>query len=295
MPNLISVIVSTYDRADALDMVLRALSRQCDRQFEVLVADDGSGPQTAALVETWKPRFAVGLAHVWQEHHGFRLAEIRDLAILASRGDYCIFLDGDCIVRPDFVATHRRLAERGWFVTGNRVLLSSTLTAAILRENLEPETWGLGEWIEARRRGDINRLAAVLHLPLGPLRKLGSRQWRGARSCNLAVWRTDLEATDGFDASFQGWGLEDSDVVVRLLHAGIRRKDGRFATGALHLWHAEVDRGSLAANQARLDAAMRDHRVRAERGLSALRETAKRDGAEPMQAGTDGRDARAQS
>ena len=91
-------------------------------------------------------------------------------AILAAHGSYCIFLDGDCIVRPDFVGTHRRLAEPGWFVTGNRVLLSPALTTSVLRESRTPETWGAGRWIGERSRGGVNRLLALLTLPLGVLR-----------------------------------------------------------------------------------------------------------------------------
>src|SRR5205807_3600226 len=119
--------------------------------------------------------------------------------------------------------------------------------------------------------GGVNRLAAVLNLPLGALRKLSARQWRGARSCNLAVWRTDLDRIDGFDASFSGWGREDSDLLIRLLHCGVRRKDGRFATGVIHLWHREADRTRLSANDARLGGTLGTGRLRAELGLSALR------------------------
>ena len=174
-------------------------------------------PATAALIAGWQPRLGVPLAHAWHEHRGFRAGEIRNRAILASGGDYCIFLDGDCILRPDFVATHRRFAEPGWFVTGNRVLLSRALTEEILRERLEPETWGLATLVAQRRRGGVNRLLPALRLPLGPLRKLRTGAWEGARSCNLAVWRADLDRIDGFDADFSGWGLEDSDLIVRLL------------------------------------------------------------------------------
>ena len=272
--DLTSVIVTTFNREDALDAVLAALARQSDRRFEVVIADDGSHPTTAAVVDRWRPRLGVPLSHVWQMNHGFRAAEIRNRAILACGGDYCIFLDGDCLPRPDFIATHRRLAERGWFVTGNRVLLSSELTAAVLRDGLQPQIWGPAEWLRQRRRGSVNRLAGVLRLPLGPLRKLEPGRWRGARSCNLAVWRDDLERVDGFDASFSGWGREDSDLLIRLLHAGVRRKDGRFATGVIHLWHPEADRGQLAANDARLYAVLRSDRVRAQSGLSALRNAA---------------------
>jgi N-terminal domain of galactosyltransferase len=145
----------------------------------------------------------------------------------------------------------------------------------VLRDGLQPDAWTAAEWIAQRRRGGVNRLAAVLHLPLGPIRKLGPGQWRGARSCNLAVWRRDLDAVDGFDASFAGWGREDSDLLIRLLHAGVRRKDGRFATGVIHLWHPEADRAQLATNDARLDAVLKSERVRAECGLSALGDAAK--------------------
>jgi glycosyltransferase involved in cell wall biosynthesis len=275
-PELISVIVTTYNREDALAMVLSSLSRQRDRGFEVVIADDGSRPATTAVVEHWRGRLGVRLDHVWQADCGFRAAEIRNRAILASRGDYCAFLDGDCIARSDFIAAHRRLAQPGWFVTGNRVLLSAELTADVLREGLEPDRWRAPEWIERRRRGGVNRLAAVIRLPLGPLRRLGARQWRGARSCNLAVWRCDLDRVDGFDSTFSGWGREDSDLLIRLLHAGVRRKDGRFATGVIHLWHPEADRAQLAANDARLDAVRRSNRVRAQQGLSALRQVADR-------------------
>jgi glycosyltransferase involved in cell wall biosynthesis len=277
VPDLVSVIVTTYNREDALGAVLSALSRQSDRGFEVVIADDGSGPTTAALAERWRLRLGVPLSYVWQVDRGFRAAAIRNRAILACRGDYCIFLDGDCIVRPDFIAAHRRLAEQGWFVTGNRVLLSEALTAVVLRDDLQPQDWTASEWLRQRRNGGVNRLAALLHLPLGPIRKLAPGRWRGARSCNLAVRRCDLERVDGFDADFNGWGREDSDLLIRLLHAGVRRKDGRFATGVIHLWHREADRAQLAANDARLDAVIGSNRIRAQRGLSLLRD------AEPAQ------------
>ena len=172
MADIISVVVTTYNREDALDAVMRSLARQIDSDFEVLVADDGSGPATARLIKVWQTKVRFRIEHVWHDDLGFRAAEIRNRAILASHGAYCVFLDGDCIVRPDFVAAHRRLAEPGFFVTGNRVLLSRELTEMVLREKLTPETWGLATWLAERWHGGINRAvgaAAIAVRPAAPL------------------------------------------------------------------------------------------------------------------------------
>ncbi len=271
---LISVIVTTYNREDALDAALRALAHQSDRNFEVIIADDGSRPDTARVVESWQARLPLQLKHVRHEHRGFRGGEIRNRGIRASTGEICIFLDGDCLAAADFIAAHRALHEPGWFVTGNRILLSPELTATVLGRGLEAEKWSFAALLQQRLSGGINRLLPTLRLPLGPLRKVNGASWQGAQTCNLAVARRDLDRIDGFDSAYTGWGLEDSDLVVRLLRAGVRRKDGRFATGVLHLWHPPNDRSQLPMNQSRLDEVIGGSRVRALRGLSALSEHA---------------------
>jgi glycosyltransferase involved in cell wall biosynthesis len=267
---LISVIITTYNREDALDIALRALAAQSDRNFEIVIADDGSGPETARLIESWKPRLSIPLKHVRHQHRGFRGGEIRNRGIRASEGALCIFLDGDCVARADFIATHRGLYEAGWFVIGNRILLSRELTAAILAQGLTPQMWTLGALLRQRLSGGINRLLPALRLPLGPLRKLQQESWRGAQTCNFAVARSDLDRVDGFDNTFVGWGYEDSDLAVRLMRAGVRRKDGRFATGVFHLWHPWNDRAQMSTNRKRLDETISGTRVAALRGLSAL-------------------------
>ena len=274
--DLISVIVATYNRPDALDAVLRSLAWQSDADFEVLVADDGSRPETAAVVARWSDRIGRGLVHVWHPDRGFRLAEIRNRAILGAAGEYCVFLDGDCLARRNFIAVHRALAERGWFVAGNRVLLSRRLTQRILGERLTAETWNnFPHWVLQWLGGGINRLLPLFSLPLGPLRKIHPRTWRGARGANLGIWRSDLVAVDGFDGGFAGWGREDSDLFVRLMRVGVCRKDGRFAAGVLHLWHHEADRSALPENERRLDEVLAGERIQARRGLSMLRDELK--------------------
>jgi glycosyltransferase involved in cell wall biosynthesis len=267
---LISLIVSTYNRPDALAAVLHAFEQQTDRDFEIVVADDGSAAPTRDCVAAHARRLRVPVKHIWHEDRGFRLAAIRNRGILASDGSYCIFLDGDCIPRPDYVAVHRRLAQPGWFVTGNRALLGRELTERLLAHDLAPERWGLATWLALRAQGKLNRLAPLLPLPLGPLRRLRARNWRSARACNLAVWRSDIDRVNGFDAGYCGWGREDSDFLIRLMRAGVRRKDGNFATGVLHLWHPESNRTALPENERRLAEVVRSDRIRALDGLSQV-------------------------
>jgi glycosyltransferase involved in cell wall biosynthesis len=264
---LVSLIVTTYNRPDALRAVLDGLLAQDDRDFEVLVADDGSRDDTRELVEQAARGAPVRITHVWQEDRGFRAGAARNRAALKAQGEYLLFLDGDCVSRPDFIARHRGLAERGWMVAGNRILLSEPFTREVLEGRIPIHEWTLGQWRAARARGAINRTVPLLHLPLGPLRKLGRRNWKRVRTCNLGVWMEDFRAVNGFDEAFEGWGFEDSDLAVRLLNAGVRRKYGAFATGVLHLWHRENDRANEGENWRRLQQRITDGTRRAVRGL----------------------------
>ncbi len=272
MNGLISVIVTTYNRPDALDLVLDGLRRQSDHRFEVLVADDGSGLETAGLVTDWRGRAGYPLIHVWHEDDGFRAAEIRNRAILASHGDYLIFLDGDCVPRPSFVARHRYLAEPKRFVAGNRILLSEAFTDSVTRGDIALDKIGPLGWLTHAWAGDVNQLKPLLHLPIGPFRNVHPMAWWHCRTCNMAVWRADLDRIDGFDSAFVGWGYEDSELVLRLMRLGVLRKDGRFATGVFHLWHPLEQRGAIDHNETMFKQSQAAGRIRASRGLSALRQ-----------------------
>ncbi|MFZ5539694.1 MAG: glycosyltransferase family 2 protein [Pseudomonadota bacterium] len=264
---LISVIVTTYNRPDALRAVLAGLFEQTDRGFEVIVADDGSRDDTRALVESMAAGAPIPVRHVWQEDRGFRAGAARNRAAAVAAGDYLIFLDGDCIPRPDWIARHRRLAEPGWMVAGNRILLAQRFTQHVLERSEPVHAWGLGQWRLAQLAGHVNRTLPLRRLALGPLRKLGARRWQRVRTCNLGVWAADFRAVNGFDEQFEGWGFEDSDLAVRLLNCGVRRKEGAFATGVLHLWHREHDRRFEAKNRALLQQRIDSREVRAAIGL----------------------------
>jgi glycosyltransferase involved in cell wall biosynthesis len=264
---LISVIVTTYNRPDALRAVLAGLLAQHDRAFEVLIADDGSRDDTRALVTTIARDSAVPVRHVWQEDKGFRAGAARNRAAAIARGDYVIFLDGDCVPRPDWITRHRALAERGWMVAGNRILLSEAFTRLVLASGTPIHQWTDEQWRAAAKRGDINRTQPLKTHALGPLRKLAARRWQRVRTCNLGLWLKDLRSVNGFDEAFEGWGFEDSDLAVRLLNHGTRRKEGAYATGVLHLWHRENDRRNEGRNWERLQQRIAQREVRAASGL----------------------------
>lgn len=262
-----AVILTTYNRPDALAAVLNGYLAQSTQSFELLVADDGSTGATRAVVDDFRSRAAFPLNHVWHEDCGFRAAAIRNRALAATTADYIIFSDGDCVPATDFVARHQALAERGWFVAGNRVLLAQAFTAHALSQALPLHRYGALDWLAAWCKRDINRLLPLLRRGDGNWRRAQPQRWEGVKTCNLAAWREDLARINGLDESYSGWGLEDSDLVIRLLHAGVKHKNGRFAAPVFHLWHAENDRSRLAENQRRLEAILQSGRVRAEHGL----------------------------
>ncbi|MGQ0666554.1 MAG: glycosyltransferase family 2 protein [Nitrospiraceae bacterium] len=262
-----AVIVPTYNRPDALEVVLRGYSIQDDRDFEMIVADDGSTEDTRRLVDRLRAQMPFPITHVWQEDRGFRLAAVRNRAVAAAQADYIIFTDGDCIPSSRFVSAHKQLAERGYFLAANRMLLSQRLTQEILRERLVPSTWGWLDWSRARLHRDVDKLLPLVVLPDGAFRRLSSHRWQGLKTCNLSLWREDLVRVNGLDESYQGWGLDDSDLVVRLFHAGVRHKSARFAAPVFHLWHTENDRSCYQKNQEHFAEVLRTRAVRATAGL----------------------------
>lgn len=263
----LAIIPATYNRPDMLEMLLKAYLAQDYPDFEIIVADDGSGEETRELVKRYQEIAPFRIAHAWQENQGYRAATIRNKAVAMSEADYVVFTDQDCVPRPDFLSHHVRLAERGWFVAGNRILLSEDYTARILADREPVHDRRLLSWVHGRLRGEINRVQPLVSLPDGGWRKLHPARWRGAKTCNLAVWREDLERVNGMDESYSGWGMEDSDLVIRLIRAGVRHKSGRYACPVFHLWHRESSRSNLEENQRRLGQVLASAHVRASRGL----------------------------
>lgn len=263
-----AVIVTTYNRPDALSAVLEGYLSQTRAPSELIVADDGSTADTAAVVAAVASRARFVVRHIWQEDRGFRAAAARNRALTATQADYIIFTDGDCIPSADFVERHESLAETGRFLSGNRILLSESFTREALAGNLPLPAWPLSRLLKARLRGDLNRWLTTIRLPDAGWRKWSPNQWKGVKTCNFSAWRADLMRVNGLDESYSGWGMEDSDLVIRLQHAGVKHKSARFAAFVFHLWHRENDRSRLEENQRTLRAVMASGRIEAQLGVT---------------------------
>jgi glycosyltransferase involved in cell wall biosynthesis len=266
----ISFVVLTYNRTDALLAVLRSLAKQCGAGHEVLVADDGSSNEHVNLLKQKCPKFNCPVRHVWHPDAGFTASRARNLGAYHSTGDYLVFVDGDCVPGPTFVKAHIALAEMSCFVNGSRVLLSHKLTQMVVSEDIDLLDQSLAFWVMARLKGDSNKLLHLLKWPSSLYRLQQSFEWKGIRSCNMAVWRQDFFAVNGFDETFEGWGHEDADLVLRLSNSGVKRKNGFWATEVYHLWHREQQRGQASANQQRVENRMQTHQIIAEKGLAQI-------------------------
>lgn len=255
----ISLVVSTYNWPRALELVLASVRAQRLLPVEVLVADDGSRDETRALVAREASTFPVPLVHVWHEDRGFRAAAIRNKAIAQARGEYVVQIDGDIVLHPAVIGAHAAYAQPGSFVQGSRALLTPSRTAALLAEGLSP--------LGPLSRGIAHRLNALYAPWLAPL-SLGTRDTVSRiRGCHIAFWRDDLLRVNGYDEAYEGWGREDSDLTLRLGHAGVSRRNLKFAAVAFHLWHQPQSRDAFARNDDRLSQARAERRIRAVRGL----------------------------
>jgi len=250
---MISILLATYNWPQALKLCLESLATQTDRDFEIMIADDGSSDSTRQVINAFKASHPISIAHLWQEDQGFRKTKILNQAIAAAKGDYLIFLDGDCIVQPDFVARHRQLSEKGYLVTGSRVLLDEKLTQGLLTWTAWDFSLFHSKLLSERLRGGINKYWPLkIKFGNGGWRDYQKFVWRRIKGCNMACWKADAEAINGFDETMTGWGHEDADFIFRLQRHHIKRKSGSWSTEVLHLFHKIHDQSNAAENARRV-------------------------------------------
>jgi glycosyltransferase involved in cell wall biosynthesis len=265
----LSVIITTYNQPEWLEKVLRGYAAQTFREFEAVIADDGSDQRTAAVLDRMRPQLDVPLLHIWHEDTGFRKCEILNRAILAASGDILLFTDGDCIPRRDFLAVHHDLMRPGRFLSGGYAKLPEATSRAITGEDIARGNATDYRWL--RRHGaPATRALVRLAVPpaVAPLLDRITPTRASFNGHNASVWRADALRVAGFDQRM-GWGGLDREFGERLENAGVRGLQVRHRAHVVHLYHERGYRRPEieAANRAIRDATARERRVRTEHGL----------------------------
>lgn len=234
----LSVIISTYNSESWLDKVLTGYALQTCRDFEVIVADDGSRPSTAELIDARTHAYPVPLRHVWHEDDGYRRQEILNKAIPLAAHDYILFTDGDCIPRRDFVAVHAALAEPGRFLSGGYCKLGMELSRRITRQDIVQGRCFDLDWLQSHERMDGSNRRKLGASP-DMARLLDTLTPAGAtfNNCNSSAWKQDLLAINGYDERMK-YGGPDRELGERLRNYGIRGKQIRHKAVCVHLDHA---------------------------------------------------------
>jgi glycosyltransferase involved in cell wall biosynthesis len=227
----VSLVIITYNNPSALRKVVESVVNQIRQPDEVLIADDGSDGNTNSLVKDLSDRAPFPVFHVWQEDKGFRAAKIRNEAIKRSRGDYIILLDGDCIVNRHFISDHLSLAEKGCFIQGKRMHVSSRSVKGFHSGHANSPLTLLRMALSGR----ISNIHHLIRLPFLPAVK--NRKLKGIKSCNMSFFKKDIFAVNGFNEDYVGWGNEDSDLACRFFNYGLMKKVHQFMAVCFHLWH----------------------------------------------------------
>ena len=259
-----SLIITTYNWPEALRLVLQSVLGQSWKPDQVMIADDGSGPETGRVVKDILLSSGIESYHVRHEDKGVRQSRIKNLAVKYSRFPYLIFIDHDVILHREFIADHLAMAKEGFFLQGKRALLPDYYTKRLLDRGrfISPKYWARG----------LGNRKNILRSPV--VGKMLSRQKEfehSLRGCNLSMFKSDFLKVDGFDETFdRSWGREDSDICFRLFHSGIKVRNLWFMALQYHLkhrvdthWHKERLDKELQKN-------LSEKRIKAIKGLSQL-------------------------
>ncbi|WP_297983550.1 glycosyltransferase [uncultured Chryseobacterium sp.] len=262
----VSLIITTYNRPDALTSVLQSVLSQTVLPKQVIVADDGSKGATKQVIEHYKNILPVELIHSWQPDNGFRVAEARNRALAKVTGEYVILIDGDIVMHPNFIEDHIKFAKKKVMLQGGRMLMTIEKTQEILNT---PEKYPLIKWFDKGVEQRFEKRFSAWRMPWinNIIHKEKPHYHKGIRSCNMSFFLTDALTVNGFNNEFVGWGREDSEFAARLFNSGVKRKDIRYAAIGYHLYHKEEKRDALPVNDEILNRALQENIVRCEDGV----------------------------
>ena len=234
----LSIIISTYNAVDWLKKTLWGYAFQTFKDFEIIIADDGSDAQTKAAIEAFSSVFERPIVHVWHEDIGFRKTIILNKAVEASSADYILMSDGDCIPKADFVEVHLKYREQGYFLSGGYFKLPMQISQAITKDAIEQQRCFDLKWLKAQglKASIKNKKLSAIGFEARLLNAVTPTKptWNGH---NSSGWKEDILAVNGFDERMQ-YGGEDRELGERLFNKGIKSKQIRYSAVCVHLDHA---------------------------------------------------------
>ena len=228
----VSLIISTYNRPDALSVCLDSIQYQTVLPHEIIIGDDGSTSETKDIIDQIKEKFPIPVIHIWQEDKGFRLAMMRNKSIAQANGDYIIEIDGDVFLHSKFIEDHIRLAQPKHYLKGTRVRLNKLLTEQICTNKKSQKIYPWNKGIESKAETAIHsKLLSSIFADNFKKNKISGL------GCNMSFWKDDFIKINGYDEFFEGWGKEDDDLAHRLGRYGCKKRTIRFSGIVYHLWH----------------------------------------------------------
>lgn len=257
----LSLVFTTYNSTAWLQKVLWSVLQQQHRDFETVIADDGSSDATRALIDSMQSDFEranIPLRHVWQSDKGFRKCRILNKAIVQTQHEYIVFTDGDCILRNDFLTEHVANAESGHYLSGTYFKLPLSISEAIDKEAIVSQRCFDRQWLRLQGLpGGSGRLKLTHSKKLAHWANRWTPTACNLKGANASAWKTDILSVGGLDERLH-WGGEDREFGVRLQNHGIKPKHVRFNAVCLHLYH---ERGYRDANKVKTN---REHRLQVE-------------------------------
>ncbi|MBP7170009.1 MAG: glycosyltransferase [Bacteroidales bacterium] len=234
---LASVIVTTYNQPEWLRKTLWGFEFQTEKQFEIIIADDGSGEATMQVIDEFKNRNTLNITHVWHPDNGFQKCQILNKAIMHSNSDYLIFTDGDCIPRNDFVEVHIKHAKQGIFLSGGYLKLTKNVSDKISFDDIKNGLPFKYSWLKKNKQPFTYKFLKLTQKPF--LQKFLNAitttkpTWNGH---NVSGWKTDIIAVNGYNEDMQYGGL-DRELGERLMNYGVKGKQIRYSAICVHLDH----------------------------------------------------------
>lgn len=255
-----SLLISTYNWPESLELVLKSALMQTQLPNEIIIADDGSDNKTRLLIEEFSQNSNVTIHHVWQEDIGFRKSKILNKAIAQANSEYIIQIDGDCIMHKNFIGDHLNKAQKGVYLYGSRVNILPDFVAEIFQKK---------KIIFNLFSKQIKNKTRSLHFPLlSRLYKKHQGISKKFRGCNVSYWREDFIAINGYNEDFEGWGREDSDLVIRMGNNGVKAKRLRYIGIVFHIFHKINSKQNFELNDKIQNETIEKKTIRISRGIN---------------------------